>query len=46
MTTKKVDFLVGYLRQHEAICKKALTSGSGAVMELFDEKSPLDIKIV
>jgi hypothetical protein len=34
--TKKVDFIVKYLRKNEAICKKALT---GAQMELFDEKN-------
>jgi hypothetical protein len=39
MTTKKVDFLVEYLREYEAICKKTLTLGSGAQMELFDEKN-------
>jgi hypothetical protein len=39
LTTKKVDFIVEYLREYEAICKKALTSVSGAQMELFDEKN-------
>jgi hypothetical protein len=36
---KKVDFIVEYLREYEAICKKALTRVSGAQMELFDEKN-------
>jgi hypothetical protein len=39
LTTKKVDFIVEYLRDYEAICKKALTRVSGAQMELFDEKT-------
>jgi hypothetical protein len=39
LTTKKVDFIVEYLRKYEAICKKALTCGSRAQMELFDEKT-------
>jgi hypothetical protein len=38
LTTKKVDFIVEYLYEYEAICKKALTRVSGAQMELFDEK--------
>jgi hypothetical protein len=37
---KKIDFIVKYLREYEAICKKALTHGSRAQMELFDEKKP------
>jgi hypothetical protein len=36
---KKNDFIVEYLREYEAICKKALTRGSRAQMELFDEKT-------
>jgi hypothetical protein len=36
---KKVDFIVEYLREYEAICKKVLTRGSRAQMELFDEKN-------
>jgi hypothetical protein len=36
---KKIDFIVEYLREYEAICKKALTRGSVAQMELFDEKN-------
>jgi hypothetical protein len=36
---KKIDFIVEYLREFEAICKKALARGSGAQMELFDEKN-------
>jgi hypothetical protein len=39
LTTKKIDFIVEYLREYEAICKKALTHGSRAQMELFDEKT-------
>jgi hypothetical protein len=39
LTTKKVDFIVEYLREYEVICKKALTRVSGAQMELFDEKN-------
>jgi hypothetical protein len=39
LTTKKVDFIVEYLCEYEAICKKALTRESGAQMELFDEKN-------
>jgi hypothetical protein len=35
---QKVDFIAEYLREYEAICKKALTCESGAQMELFDEK--------
>jgi hypothetical protein len=34
----KIDFIVEYLREFEAICKKVLAPGSGAQMELFDEK--------
>jgi hypothetical protein len=41
LTTKKVDFIVKYLREYEAICKKASTRESGTQMELFDEKKPL-----
>jgi hypothetical protein len=37
---KKSDFKVKYLREYKAICKKALTCGSGTQMELFDEKKP------
>jgi hypothetical protein len=33
------DFIVEYLREYEAICKKALTRVSGAQMELFYEKN-------
>jgi hypothetical protein len=36
---KKIDFIVEYLREYEVICKKALTRGSRAQMELFDEKN-------
>jgi hypothetical protein len=36
---KKIDFIVEYLREYEAMCKKALTRGSRAQMELFDEKN-------
>jgi hypothetical protein len=36
---KKVNFIVEYLWEYEAICKKALTRVSGAQMELFDEKN-------
>jgi hypothetical protein len=39
LNTKKVDFIVEYLREYEAICKKALTHVSGAQMELLDEKN-------
>jgi hypothetical protein len=39
LTTKKVNFKVECLCKYEAICKKALAQGSGAQMELFDEKS-------
>jgi hypothetical protein len=39
LTTKKVDFTVKYLREYEAICKKALTHVSDAQMELFYEKN-------
>jgi hypothetical protein len=38
LTTKKVNFIVKYLCEYEAKCKKALTRGSGAQIELFDEK--------
>jgi hypothetical protein len=31
--------MVEYLRKFEEICKKALACGSGAQMELFDEKT-------
>jgi hypothetical protein len=31
---KKIDFIVEYLREYEAICKKALTRGSKAQMEV------------
>jgi hypothetical protein len=40
LTTKKVDFIIEYLHEYEAICKKASTRVSGAQMELFDEKKP------
>jgi hypothetical protein len=43
LTTKKVDFIVEYLREYEAICKQALTHLSGAQMELFDEKNQRSI---
>jgi hypothetical protein len=33
------DFKVEYLREFEAICKKALTCESGAQVGLFDEKN-------
>jgi hypothetical protein len=39
LITKKVYFIVEYLREYEVICKKALTRESGAQMELFDEKN-------
>jgi hypothetical protein len=39
LTTKKVNFIVEYLREYEAICKKALTGVSGAQMKLLDEKN-------
>jgi hypothetical protein len=39
LTTKKVEFIVEYLRKYKAICKKALTCVSGAQLELFDEKN-------
>jgi hypothetical protein len=39
LTTKKVYFIVKYLCEYKAICKKALTCVSGAQMELFDEKN-------
>jgi hypothetical protein len=34
------DFLVEYLGEFEAICKKASTRLSGAQVGLFDEKNP------
>jgi hypothetical protein len=40
LTTKKVDVIVEYLREYEAICKKASSRGSGDQMEMFDEKKP------
>jgi hypothetical protein len=36
---QNIDFIVEYLREFEAICKKALAHGSGAHIELFDEKN-------
>jgi hypothetical protein len=36
---KKFDLIVEYLREYKAICKKALTHGSRAQIELFDEKN-------
>jgi hypothetical protein len=39
LTTKKVNFIVEYFHEYEAICIKALTHVSGAQMELFDEKN-------
>jgi hypothetical protein len=36
---KKFEFIVEYLREYEAICKKALTRGSRVQIELFDEKN-------
>jgi hypothetical protein len=39
VTTKKVDFNIEYLCQYEAIFKKALIRGSGAQIDLFDEKT-------
>jgi hypothetical protein len=38
LTTNKVDFVVQFLREYKAICKKALICVSGAQIELFDEK--------
>jgi hypothetical protein len=35
LTTKKVDFLVEYLREYESIFKKALTRVPGAQMDLY-----------
>jgi hypothetical protein len=40
---KKINFIVEYLREYDAICKKALTRGSRAQMELFDEKNQRSI---
>jgi hypothetical protein len=37
--TKIGDFIVDFLREFEAIFKKALTRESGAYKELFDEKT-------
>jgi hypothetical protein len=37
---QKIDFIVEYFREYEVICKKALTRGSRAQKELFDEKKP------
>jgi hypothetical protein len=42
LTTKKVDFIVEYLCEYEAMCKKALTSVSGVQMEMFDEKKEVE----
>jgi hypothetical protein len=39
MTHTKIDFIVKYLPEYEAKCKKALTQGSRAQMELLDEKN-------
>jgi hypothetical protein len=39
LTTTKMDFIVEYLCKYEAIYKKALTCGSRAQMELFDERN-------
>jgi hypothetical protein len=36
---KKIDCIVEYLCEYEAICRKALTRGSRAQVELFDEKN-------
>jgi hypothetical protein len=36
---KKIVFIVEYIREYEAISKKAYNRGSGAQMELFDEKN-------
>jgi hypothetical protein len=36
---KKIDLIGEYLSEYETICKKALTRGSRAQMELFDEKN-------
>jgi hypothetical protein len=36
---KKIDFIVKYLRKYKVTCKKALTRGSRAHMELYDEKT-------
>jgi hypothetical protein len=38
LTAKKLDFIVKYLREYKVMCKNALTRGSRAQMELFDEK--------
>jgi hypothetical protein len=37
--SKVGDFKVEYLREFEAICKKALTRESGAEVGLFDKKN-------
>jgi hypothetical protein len=39
---KKIDFIVEYLREYKAIYKKALTRGSRAQMELFEEKTGVE----
>jgi hypothetical protein len=39
LTTKKIGFKVKYLREYEAISRKALTRVSGAQMELFYRKT-------
>jgi hypothetical protein len=39
LTTKNFDFAVEYMREYEAICKKASMRVSRAQMELFDEKT-------
>jgi hypothetical protein len=33
------NLIFEYLREYKAICKKALTRGTGAQMELFDAKN-------
>jgi hypothetical protein len=37
--TKISNFIINFLRDFEAIFKKALTGVSGALGELFDEKT-------
>jgi hypothetical protein len=39
LTNKKVDLIFEYLREYEAICKKASTRGPKDQMDLFDEKN-------
>jgi hypothetical protein len=44
MTTKKSEFKVVYLGEYESMYETALTRGSWAQIELFDEKKRTEVE--